>query len=362
MTRQRLAAAAATVAMAVAVLASVGCGSQRSGAAPTVVQTINAFHHPESSAFSADGRWLYVTNCASAEFGSEKRVGLRRTQGAISRLAVAEDGTLTMAQPRFVDGLDTPLGIAVAPRAVGPYPAGSLFVCVGNALATDDAGHPVTDLAALGTAVAVFAADTGRALGRIPLGAGSPIAAAIGHPVLLPNGIAFDGEGRLVVADSAAGGERLVPPVAGVPGILVISIGAEGGVAQQRFIPVPGAPNGVAWDASRRSLLWVTCGGSDPDGGALFRDGAKVVGGLGPSDGIVITPSGTIVVSRFAGDLVAIRGKTVEPLPLRFAFPSDIRGRVAADGSCLVVVPEQEAWGTASWGQRVSVLRLPPGF
>ena len=121
----------------------------------------------------------------------------------------------------------------------------------------------------------------------------------------------------------------------------------------------------MAWSAAEKVLYWVTCGGQGPEGGALFRGGKALALDLGPSDGIAFTPAGTVIVSRFQGDLVAIRkGGRPEPIPFEkpFNFPSDIKLRTLADGSSILVVPEQEAWNGAPWGQSLRVLRLPAGY
>jgi sugar lactone lactonase YvrE len=330
-----------------------------------VVRIEKAFNNPESVAFSADGRWLYVTNCASGEFGADKHVGFVAGDAAISKLSVSVDGRLDVVNQKLVQNLSGTLGMTVSPYAVGPYPAGSLFVCVGGALISDAHGAYVTDAAKLGTGVAVFNPETGASLGKIDLGVGSPVAVALGHPFLLPNGIAFDGEGGLVVSDTGVGGDHLEPKIRAQPGILRLSIGAKGDVLGHSFTPVSGGPNGVAWNAREKALYWVTCSGQGPEGGALFRNGKAVALDLGPCDGIALTPAGTVIVSRFQGDLVAIRkGGKPEPILVDgpFKFPSDIKLHTLADGSSLLVVPEQEAWNATPWGQSLSLIRLPAGF
>lgn len=340
-----------------------GCASAPAGKAE-IHQIVPGLNNPESVAFSADGRWLFVTNCASAEFGADKHVGFVAGEASISKLSVADDGRVGMAKPKFIQGLTGTLGLTVAPRAFGPYPAGSLFVALGGALATDDAGVYVSDAKKLGTGVAVFDAESGATLGKIDLGPGSALAGALGHTVLLPNGIAFDGDGGLVVADTGVGGDHLQPKVDAKPGLLRLTMGPKG-EPQHTFTPVAGGPNGVAWNAAEKSLYWVTCGGQGPEGGALFRAGKPVALDIGPSDGIAFTPAGTTIVSRFKGDLIAIRkGGKPEPIPFEknFNFPSDIKLWTLADGSSILVVPEQEAWNATPWGQSLRIVRLPAGY
>jgi len=350
--------------LAAIVSMGVGCATAGAGRAE-VVQVVGGLNNPESAAFSLDGKWLFVTNVASAQFGPDQYVGFVAGEASISKLSVAPDGTLAPVNPRLVEKLTGTLGITVAPQAVGPYPAGSLFVSVGGALSVNDKGGFITDAKALGTGIAVFDPETGATLGKIDLGVDSPVAVALGHPILLPNGIAFDGAGGIVVADTAKGGDRLQPKIAPQPGVLRLTLGSKGEVTGHSFTPVSGCPNGVGWNAAEKALYWVTCGGQGPEGGAVYRNGKPLALDLGQSDGIVFTPAGTVIVSRFKGDLVAIpKGGTPAPVPFEksFNFPSDIKLRTLADGSSIVVVPEQEAWNGAPWGQSLRVVRLPPGY
>jgi hypothetical protein len=352
--------------VAIAVLVAGCAGSDRGPAGKAeIVQVVGGLNNPESATFSLDGKWLFVTNVASAQFGPDKYVGFVAGQASISKLSVAPDGTLALVNPRLVDKLTGTLGITVAPQAVGPYPAGSLFVSLGGALSVDEKGGYITDAKALGTAIAVFDPESGASLGKIDLGVGSAVAVALGHPILLPNGIAFDGEGGIVVADTAKGGDRLQPKVAAKPGVLRLTLGSKGEVTGHSFTPVSGCPNGVGWNAAEKALYWVTCGGQGPEGGAVYRNGKPLALDLGQSDGIAFTPAGTVIVSRFKGDLVAIpKGGKPEPVPFEkgFNFPSDIKLRTLADGSSIVVVPEQEAWNAAPWGQSLRVVKLPSGY
>jgi DNA-binding beta-propeller fold protein YncE len=342
----------------------LGCAGTAAGRAE-IVQVVGGLNNPESAAFSLDGKWLFVTNVASAQFGPDKYVGFVAGEASISKLSVAADGTLALVNPRLVEKLTGTLGITVAPQAVGPYPAGSLFVSVGGALSVDEKGGYIADAKALGTAIAVFDPETGASLGKIDLGVGSAVAVALGHPILLPNGIAFDGDGAIVVADTAKGGDRLQPKIAAHPGVLRLTLGPKGDVTGHSFTPVSGCPNGVGWNAAEKALYWVTCGGGSPEGGAIYRNGKPLALDVGQSDGIAFTPAGTVLVSRFKGDLIALpKGGTPRPVPFEqgFNFPSDIKLRTLADGSSIVVVPEQEAWNAAPWGQSLRVVRLPSGY
>lgn len=352
----------------IAATLAIGLGCSSSDRVPAgkaeIVQVVGGLNNPESAAFSLDGKWLFVTNVASAQFGAEKTVGFVAGEASISKLSVAADGKLALTNAKFVEKLTGTLGIAVAPAAVGPYPAGSLFVSVGGALAVNAQGATPGDAKSLGTGIAVFDPETGAALGKIELGVGSAVAVALGHPILLPNGIAFDGDGGIVVADTAKGGDRLQPKIAANPGVLRLTLGPKGEVTGHSFTPVSGCPNGVGWHAAEKALYWVTCGGGSPEGGAVYRNGKPLALDVGQSDGIAFTPAGTVIVSRFKGDLIAIPkgGRPVEIPFDKFNFPSDIKLRTLADGSSIVVVPEQEAWNAAPWGQSLRVVRLPAGY
>jgi DNA-binding beta-propeller fold protein YncE len=350
--------------LAAALASCAGAAGAPSGRAE-IVQVLGGLNNPESVAFSLDGKWLYVSNCGSAEFGTDKHVGFVAGDAAISKLSVGADGHLTLVTPKLVGGLSGTLGLTVAPHPVGPYPAGSLFLCIGGALVSDEAGVYVREARKLGTGIAIFDPESGAALGRIDLGVGSAVAVALGHPFLLPNGIAFDGEGGLLVTDTGVGGEHLEPAIKAQPGVLRLAIGAKGEILGHTFTPVSGGPNGVAWNAAEKAIYWVTCNGQGPEGGAVYRNGRALALGIGPSDGIALTPAGTVIVSRFQGDLVAIRkGGPPEPIPFEkpFNFPSDIKLRTLSDGTSILVVPEQEAWNAAPWSQSLRVVRLPAGF
>jgi DNA-binding beta-propeller fold protein YncE len=352
--------------IAVALLA-LGCSgaSTSPGGKAEIVQVVSGLDNPESVAFSTDGQWLFVSNCASGEFGADKHAGFASGQASISKLSVSPEGVLAIATAKFVTKLSGTLGLTVSPKAIGPYPAGSIFICCGGALLVKDDGTYVSDAAALGTGVAVYDPESGAPLGKIELGAGSAVAVALGHPFLLPNGIAFDGEGGLLVTDTGVGGDHLSPRIPAQPGLLRISIGAKGDVTGHTFTPISGGPNGVAWNAAEKATYWVTCGGKTPEGGALYRNGRPLALGIGESDGLAFTPAGTVIVSRFQGDLVAIRkGGSPEPIPFEkpFKFPSDIKLRTLPDGSSIVVVPEQEAWNAAPWSQCLRVVKLPAGY
>ena len=359
-------------------LVLAGCGSSPRTA--KIVQTLPLFHRPESVAFSLDGEHLFVSNCASGLFGPDgKLVGFQRDQGAISKLNVLPGGRVEMARARFVEGLSGSVGLGVLPVSTPRYPAGTLLVNCGIALLVDAGGEMVTDAAALETGIRFFDPDSGKELGRIDLGVGSAVAAAIGHPVLLPNSMAFDDAGNLFVTDTAKGGDRLRPEIAANPGLIRIPHASiddprKGGIT---FTPVPGVPNGVGYWEARDAICLVTMGGGTPEGEAVyvipagdFPLGALPeprVAGVGTADGIAFTKAGTIVTSRFSGDLLAIpeRGAptpiTLDP-DVELVSPADHRILTLQDGTSVLAVPEQARVEPEPWKQRVRIIHLSPGF
>lgn len=343
-----------------------------------IQQTLDVFDRPESVAFSLDGSTLYVANCGSDLFGPErKKVGFVAGRGAISRVSIDVHGRAELADLRWVENLNAPLGLAVLPRGTSKYPPGTLLACHGCALLCDGKGEYVGDPAKLGTGILLLDGRSGRELGRIELGAGSAIARRLGHPVLLPNSLAFDRGGNLFVTDSGRGGANLRPPADARPGLIRISREAidDPSAGAVSFTPVPGVPNGVAAFDGR--LLLVTMGGGSAEGEAVYEIPesafpldvlpAPLAAGMGAMDGVTVTPAGTILVSRFAGDLMAIP-RAAHPRMLRLSpdialvAPADHRAWPLADGSCLLAVPEQARNEPLRRAQRVRFIRLPPGF
>ena len=186
--------------------------------------------------------------------GEKQLFALAAGQGAISRLTVGEGGALRMEQPRFVADITAPLGMSVLPKATAAIPAGTLFVNTGYFQQTDARHAYILDYSRLAPAVLLIDPDSGRIIGRIALGADSPAGTAKGAPFLVPNGLAFDGEGNLYLAESGATDDRVTPPVTARPGVLRIPHAALDSLVAGRpagglsFLPVPGGPNGVLFD------------------------------------------------------------------------------------------------------------------
>ena len=205
---------------------------------------------------------------------------------------------------------------------------------------------------------------------------GSAVAKELGHPVLIANSIAFDGAGNLYVTDTAKGGNRLVPAIPAHPGVLRIPYGSiddpsKGGVT---FMAIPGIPNGVRYRPSDDSIYVVTMGGRGPDGQAVYRikagslEGrnlpAPMASGVGTMDGLCFTPAGTIIASRFSGDLIAIGPdgtSTLLSLP-PLVKPADIDITTLSDGTSIVAVPEQNRMDPRGWSQPIRIILVPKGF
>ncbi len=357
-------------------------------AEPELTQTLGLFHRPESVAFSLDGRTLFVSNCGSDVFGPLRSfVGFVKGAGAVSKLSVNEQGHVSVVDLKFIENLSANVGIAVLPKATGKFKKGTLLINHGISLLVDSSGKPVTSASELQTGISFHDPDDGRFLGDIRVGAGSKVAQILGHITLLPNSIAFDARGNLYVTDTAKGGDRLIPKTGGHPGLIRIEHGAIDHLLLDSpaeadalfdlvtFTPIPGIPNGVGYWGDRQSIVVVTMGGQSPDGTAIYiftEDSfprttlpTPFRGDVGTADGIAFTPSGTLLTSRFAGDILVV-SEDKAPYPLsaagRFAAPADHRLTVLKDGSCLLAIPDQDRKDPRPWSQNVKLIKLPKGF
>lgn len=367
------------------VVSATSCATKQAQSLPRLSQTIDQFHRPESVVFSLDGKTLFVGNCASDLFGPDRKlVGMVKGEGAISKLSVSPEGNVVVQDLKFIEGLNSPLGLAVMPQSTDEIPRGTLLVNQGITLLVSQSGEPVTDARALGTGVKLFDPSSGSELGSIELGVGSRVAEIIGHPLLLPNSLAFDSEGNLFITDTAKGGDRQVPPQPANPGLiritskaldlLVAGRGEAVTASDVSFLSMPGVPNGVGYWPAQDAICVVTMGGEAPEGTAIYQIPATSfprrdlpepwLGNVGTADGVAFTPAGTVITSRFAGDLLAIprRGN---PFPLNvpaLVAPADHRLLTLADGSSILAVPEQARTEPKPWSQRVRIIRIPEDF
>src|SRR5215510_15383566 len=86
-----------------------------------VIQRLNAFDNPEGAIFSADGKYVFISN--SAELGMpDKGFHWTHNGGYISKLEVQPDGSLKMVNEKLIDGLTGPLGMAVSTVGTRKFP------------------------------------------------------------------------------------------------------------------------------------------------------------------------------------------------------------------------------------------------
>jgi hypothetical protein len=176
-----------------------------------VIQRLNAFDNPEGSIFSADGRFVLISN--SAELGMpDKGFHWTHKAGYISKLAVQPDGMLKMVNEKLITGLTGPLGMAVSPVATRKFPKGTVFVAEAWAPLAEADGTEVKDPSVLDPKIIAFSTD-GTTLGAIKMGAGSPAAATAGVIATLPNALSFDQEGNLYATDTGIAGGTFNPPI-----------------------------------------------------------------------------------------------------------------------------------------------------
>ncbi len=360
-------------------------------------QVIKSFDNPEGAIFSADGKFLFISN--AAEIG-DKADGLGWTEGAgyVSKLEVSPDGEVKMVNDKLITGLTGPLGMAVLPVATEKFPQGTIFLGTGNAPMAGPAGEAIKDPAHLKTRLLAFSPD-GEELGEIATGPGSVFEEISGQPVILLNALGFDNEGNLYFADTALGGAQFDPPFKGEGGVWMIPIGsldalAGGGEAEEkpRFLAMPGAPDGVEVSPTDGKIYVNTVGpavgAEDPAKGGVYAltkedfpaDGsagklpAPIEQGLGALDGLDFTTGGAMLNTQIMPDLaariyVSCPGKTAATLPIEvsgadaeLSGPADLAVLRSADGPSLVAVPELMARDATPGDDEVTILRLPEDF
>jgi hypothetical protein len=350
-----------------------------------VVQVLEVFDNPEGAIFSADGRFVFVSN--AAELGMPDK-GFHWTEkaGYISKLAVQPDGTLKMVGERLVSELTAPLGMAVSPMAIGKFPKGSIFLCLGAAPIAEANGTHIGDAARMDPKLLVFDTD-GKILGEIKMGVGSPFEKISGGPATLPNAAGFDRDGNLYVADTGIAGAAFTPPVKVAGGVWMIphdslDILASGREAPIHFIPMPhGGPDGleVAPDgAVHTNTVGVAAGMPDPGQGAMYRltradfQAGRLplpfARGLGALDGLDFVGAVRLDTEIVKTNSVVVTPPYGDPMTLAFdkerklSGPADIAVRKLNDGSWLLVIPELSAVSTNNKNNPVTVIKLPAGF
>ena len=379
-----------TLPLALAVtLQFTGCDNKRATSVntPVISQTVSAFYRPESCTFSLDGKFLFVTNCAAGFYGVDskgnKQFSLAQGKGAVSKLSVAEDGTLTMIEPKFFPNTSGALGITVLPVATGKFPAGSLFFNSGFFMQTDADDKYIDNQKELDPAIVIIDPDSGKLLGKISLAMDGELCKSINNPVFIPNGLCFDHEGNLYIGETGGTNELIkdAGKITNKSGVIKIPHNAieplcSGKAAiGLKFLEAP-AINEVAFDKETDTIMMLTFSGSEAgnslykvtrsefDQGILPEPFVTVKGQL---DGVVITPGRNILVTDVANQrLLKIdqsgQVKTVAFGDKKFNGPSDIKIKYLEDGSSIVILPEQELDASKTWTQNVHVIKLPVGY
>ena len=353
-----------------------------------VIQTLKAFDNPEGAIFSADGKFVFISN--AAELGMKEK-GFHWTEkaGYISKLEVQPDGTLKMVKDKLITGLTAPLGMAVLPVATKKFPKGTIFLCAGAAPIAEANGTEIKDAKRMDPKLVAFDTE-GKVLGEIKMGMNSAFAKANGgSPATLPNAAGFDKEGNLYVADTGIGGASFDPPVKTNGGVYMIPHGAlddlaDGKEASVSFIAMPeGGPDGVevAPDGSiHTNTVGVAAGMKDPAQGGMyklsvedFKTGklpAPFVTGLGALDGLdfagnarldteIVNTNSVIVTLLPDGKPMML---TYDQPDKKLAGPADIAVHKMADGSYLLVIPELSALAPNTNQDPVTVVKLPADF
>jgi hypothetical protein len=351
-----------------------------------VIQRLNAFDNPEGSIFSADGRYVFVSN--SAELGMpDKGFHWTHKGGYISKLAVQSDGTLKMVNEKLITGLTGPLGMAVIPVATKKFPKGTIFLIEAWAPLAEADGTEVKDPSVLDPKIIAFNTD-GKVLGSIKMGAGSSAAAAAGVVATLGNALSFDREGNLYATDTGIAGGLFNPPIPTKGGgaymfpVSSLDALADGQQAPVSYIAMPeGGPDGieVAPDgAIHINTVGPVAGLKDPADGGMYRltkddfkNGrlpAPFATGLGALDGLDFAGSVRLDTEIKNTNSVVVTPPFGVPMMLTYdqdiklAGPADIAVRKMSDGSYLLVIPELSATSPNNNDNPVTVIRLPANF
>lgn len=339
------------------------------------VQTLEGFYSPAAVAVGEDGRTFYVTNAARGDYG------MFAGKGALSKVRLNDENQLEIVDARFTEELNSPLGLAVLPSAVGPIPAGSIAIAVGGSWTVTSRGTALDNDKERGTGVVFVDPENGEIIGHLFLGGGSPVSDRIGHPIMDPISVAADANGNLVVTDIAGSGVRPLKPEEGRPGILKLSSAAveallnDEAVGKDDYIyaPIRNLPTGVHFARHDQSLYWVTGQIAYDLGGAVMRlpnaDYSKqaetIDMELGSLLGFTVTPRGTIIASRSNGEVLRIRGRKDKVVKFKdhprevFASPGQPAATNLADGRVLIVMPEMSGGGRGPWRQRLRTFTLP---
>jgi hypothetical protein len=352
-----------------------------------VIQILKAFDNPEGAIFSADGRYVFISN--SAELGMpEKGFHFTRNGGYISKLAVQEDGSLQMMDEKLISGLTGPLGMAVSTVATQKFPKGTIFLALATAPLAEADGTEVTDPKAINPRILAFTED-GQVLGEISLGEDSPAQKVSGVVGTLANALAFDKEGNLYLAETGIGGGQFKPKIAtSGGGVYMFPVSSLDALASNQdaalyYIPVPnGGPDGieVAPDGVIHfNTVGIAAGLKDPAEGGMYRVNISDFQsgnlptpfnkGLCALDGCVfagtarldteIKNTNSVVVTPFWSNTSY---QLTYDRDIKLNGPADIAVSKMSDGSFLLVIPELSATSPNNNDNPVTVVKLPAGF
>jgi len=339
-----------------------------------VLQTLRAFDNPEAAIFSADGRYVFVSN--AAELGMPDK-----------GFHLIYQGGFVMVDEKLLSGLTGPLGMAVSTVATDKFPAGTVFLAEASpALARAD-GTVIKDPALVDPKILAFNTD-GQVLGAIKLGAGSVVEKSTGLVGILPNALAFDRQGNLYLAETGIGGGQYDPPVNTGGGVYMFPRTSLDALAQDQpapfyYLPVPdGGPDGIEVGPTgivNFNTVGAVAGLADPAQGGMYHlrqqdfesgtlprpfqrdlgalDGldfagtARVDTEIKNSNSVIVTPFWTNHSYQLTFDRA-----------LELAGPADIAIHKMSDGSYLLVIPELSATSPNNMDNPVVVVRLPQNF
>ena len=351
-----------------------------------VIQRLSSFDNPEGAIFSADGKYVFISN--AAELGNPDK-GFAWTDGSgyVSKLEVQSDGTLKVVDAKLITGLSGPLGFAVNTNGTKKFPKGTIFLVQATAPLAEADGTPVKDIAKHAPKITAFDVD-GKILGEISLGTGSSAEKAAGVIATLGNALAFDSRGHLYLAETGIAGGSFDPPLATKGGGIYLfphsSLDdlADGKDAKVSYLAVPeGGPDGieVAPDGTVHFNTVGLAGGlKDPAEGGQYRVSKKDIErgklpepfgkGFGALDGLdfagkvrldtEIKNTNSVIVTTRKG----VAATLTYDQDIKLNGPADIAVRKQSDGSYLLVIPELAATSPNNGDNTVTVVRLPKGF
>ena len=351
-----------------------------------VIQRLSSFDNPEGAIFSADGKYVFVSN--AAELGNpDKGFAFTRDAGYVSKLEVQSDGTLKVVDEKLLTGLTAPLGFAVNTKATKKFPKGTIFLVQATAPLAEADGTPVKDISQHDPKITAFDVD-GKILGEISLGKGSAAEQAAGVIGTLGNALAFDKQGNLYVAETGIAGASFDPPIATKGGGIylfphsALDDLADGKDAKVSYLAVPeGGPDGIEIapnGAVHFNTVGQAAGLKDPAEGGQYRVTKKDIEsghlpppfgkGFGALDGLDFVGNvrlDTEIKNTNSVIVTTRKGKTstlTYDQDIKLNGPADIAVRKQRDGSYLLVIPELAATSPNNNDNTVTVVRLPAGF